>query len=218
MGRQKVHFEAPPAEKVEQEMASFLKWFENKSEKQAVDPALKAGIAHFWFVIIHPFDDGNGRIGRVICDMALARADGVADRFYSLSNQIAEERKDYYKELEKSQRENLDITEWLKWFLSCLDRAISNSEKMLDRIFYKSRLWSFIDQKTINPRQRKVIERMLKDNFKGHMNTSKYAKIAKCPAHTALRDIQDLKTRGIFLQNPGGGRSTSYRLVDKIKS
>lgn len=208
-GKEKVHFEAPDASRIEKEMQGFLEWFDNGHE---IDPVLKAGIAHLWFVTIHPFADGNGRIARAIGDMALARADAVQDRFYSLSSQIEAERKDYYDQLEKQQRSTPDITEWLNWFLDCLGRAISSSETTLGNVLFKAQLWDTINQRPVNERQRLIINRMLEDDFKGHMNTSKYAKLAKCSNDTALRDIQDLKARGIFIQNPGGGRSTSYRL------
>jgi Fic family protein len=166
-------------------------------------------------VTIHPFEDGNGRIARAIGDMALARADGTQDRFYSLSSQIETERKNYYNQLEKQQRGTLDITDWLSWFLDCLSRSITNAETTLANVLFKAQLWDKISQKPVNDRQRLIINRMLEDNFKGFMNTSTYAKLAKCSNDTALRDIQELKERGIFILNPGGGRSTSYRLPDR---
>lgn len=209
IGKEKVHFEAPDADRLEKEMHAFLKWFGNNDD---IDPVIKAGIAHLWFVTIHPFEDGNGRIARAIGDMALARADGTQDRFYSLSSQIEAERKHYYDQLEKQQRATPDITDWLSWFLDCLGRAISNAETTLGNVLFKAQLWDTINQKPVNDRQRLIINRMLEDDFEGFMNTSKYAKLAKCSNDTALRDIQELKERGIFIQNPGGGRSTSYRL------
>jgi len=212
VGRERVHFEAPGADRLEKEMQAFLAWFEGPLD---LDPVLKAGIAHLWFVTVHPFEDGNGRIGRAIADMALARADGTPDRFYSLSSQIEAERKGYYTQLERQQRSSPDITGWLEWFLDCLGRAIFNAETALGNVLYKAQLWDIINQGPVNERQRLIINRMLDDDFKGHMNTSKYAKLAKCSNDTALRDIQELKTRGIFIQNPGGGRSTSYRLPEK---
>jgi len=214
MGREKVHFEAPGADRLENEMAVFLAWFDQKSE---IDPVIKAGIAHLWFVTIHPFEDGNGRIARAIGDMALARADGLPDRFYSLSSQIEGERKSYYDQLENQQRGTLDITDWLAWFLDCLGRAISNAETTLGRVLFKAQLWEKINQNPVNERQRLIINRMLESDFKGHMNTSKYAKLAKCSNDTALRDIQELKARGVLIQNEGGGRSTSYRLIDRVE-
>lgn len=215
IGREKIHYEALSADQLEQNMMIFLRWFETTIE---IDPVLKAGIAHLWFVTIHPFEDGNGRIARAIADMALTRADGIAERFYSLSMQIEAERKDYYAQLEKQQRGTLDITGWLEWFLDCLGRAITNSDNILKHVLYKAQIWNKISESPLNDRQRIIINRMLGhdvgDTFKGHMNTSKYAKLAKCSTDTALRDIQALKTWGIFIQNPGGGRSTSYRLLD----
>ena len=209
IGKEKVHFEAPDADRLEKEMHAFLKWFDNNDD---IDPVIKAGIAHLWFVTIHPFEDGNGRIARAIGDMALARADGTQDRFYSLSSQIEVERKHYYAQLEKQQRATPDITDWLSWFLDCLGRAISNAETTLGNVLFKAQLWDTINQKPVNDRQRLIINRMLEDGYEGFINTSKYAKLAKCSNDTALRDIQELKERGIFIQNPGGGRSTSYRL------
>ncbi|MDE0331460.1 MAG: Fic family protein [Nitrospinae bacterium] len=213
VGREKVHFEAPDAGRLECEMESFLGWFESKSD---LDPVLRAGIAHLWFVTIHPFEDGNGRIARAIADMALARSDGMADRFYSLSTQIESERKDYYAQLEKQQRSTPDITGWLEWFLGCLGRAIGSAENTLRSVLFKAQLWGEMNRQPVNERQRLVVNRMLEDDFEGHMQTSKYARLAKCSTDTALRDIQDLKARGILLRNPGGGRSTSYRLPDKV--
>ncbi|MGY0398725.1 MAG: Fic family protein [Ostreibacterium sp.] len=212
IGKEKVHFEAPTAERLEKEMEAFLAWLAGKDN---TDPVIRAGIAHLWFVTIHPFEDGNGRIARAIGDMALARADGTSDRFYSLSSQIETECKQYYDQLESQQRATPDITEWLSWFLDCLGRAISNAETTLGNVLFKAQLWDMINQKPVNDRQRLIINRMLEDDFEGFMNTSKYAKLAKCSNDTALRDIQEMKERGIFIQNPGGGRSTSYRLPDR---
>lgn len=209
IGRERVHFEAPRADCLEKEIQVFLTWFEGKDY---IDPVIKAGIAHFWFVTIHPFEDGNGRIARAIGDMALARADGTQNRFYSLSSQIEIERKHYYDQLEKQQRGTSDITDWLLWFLDCLGRAISQAEIILDNILFKAELWGKINLKPVDERQRLVINKMLENNFEGFINTSKYAKLAKCSTDTALRDIQALKELGIFIQNPSGGRSTSYRL------
>jgi Fic family protein len=210
IGREKVHFEAPEASRLEPEMARFIEWF---NAPEPIDPVIKAGIAHFWFVTIHPFEDGNGRIARAIADMALARADGTPDRFYSMSAQIEAERKDYYLELEHAQRGDVDITNWLAWFLGCLDRAIDSADQKLGAVLLKAQLWERINRRPVNDRQRLVINRMLSD-FKGFLSTSKYAKLAKCSADTALRDIRELLARGILIQNPGGGRSTSYRLAD----
>jgi len=212
LGRETIHFEAPAAGDLEQEMTRFLDWFEADDE---IDPVLKAGVAHLWFLTIHPFEDGNGRIGRGIADLTLARADGMADRYYSLSTQIESERKDYYDQLAKQQRGTPDLSDWLEWFLGCLGRAVAASEKSLSRVLYKASLWETINENPLNSRQRAVINRMLEDDFVGYMNTSKYASLAKCSKDTALRDIQGLKAKEIFLQNPGGGRSTSYRLPDE---
>ncbi len=209
IGKEQVHFEAPSADCLDKEIIAFLRWFDTVD---SVDPVIKAGIAHLWFVTIHPFQDGNGRIARAIGDMALARADGTQDRFYSLSSQIEAERKQYYNQLEKQQRATPDVTDWLSWFLDCLGRAIASAEKILAKVLFKAQLWSIINQKPVNDRQRLIINRMLEDGFEGFMNTSKYAKLAKCSKDTALRDIQELKQRRIFIQNCSGGRSTSYRL------
>ena len=213
IGNEKIHFQAPSADKLKKEMSAFLSWFENQSND---DPVLRAGIAHLWFVTIHPFEDGNGRIARAIADMALARADNIPDRFYSLSTQFASERKNYYNQLERQQRSTPEITCWLEWFLDCLGRAISSAEETLGKVLFKAGLWDKINQNPVNKRQRLIVNCMLEDNFKGHMNTSKYSKLAKCSPDTALRDIQELKARGIFIQNSGGGRSTSYRLLGEI--
>lgn len=213
IGREKVHFEAPNADRLDKEMQAFIKWFD---DKDSTDPVLRAGIAHLWFVTIHPFEDGNGRIARAIADMSLARADGTPNRFYSLSTQIEAERKDYYSQLERQQRNTSDITGWLEWFLDCLGRAIVGAEDTLASVLFKQQIWKKINQQPVNERQRLIINRMLKGDFKGHINTSKYAKLAKCSNDTALRDIQELKKGGIFIQNLGGGRSTSYSLTDKV--
>jgi Fic family protein len=210
IGHETVHFQAPDADRVAREVVAFLDWFNAGS---VIDPVVRAGIAHFWFVTIHPFDDGNGRIARAIGDMVLSRADGTKDRFYSMSAGIEAERKEYYRELESAQQGDLDITRWLAWFLGCLDRAIDGADKTLASVLRKAKLWQWINQRPVNDRQRKVINRML-DNFKGHLSTSKYAKLAKCSADTALRDIRELLDRGVLVKNPGGGRSTSYRLAE----
>lgn len=209
-GHERVHFEAPRADRLESEMQAFIEWFNGRG---AVDPFQKAGMAHLWFVTIHPFEDGNGRIARAIADMALARADGCKDRFYSMSSQIAAERKEYYNELEGAQRASLDITRWLAWFLACLGRAIDSADRSLDSVLRKTRLWQRINRSPVNKRQQVVINRLLND-FQGFLTTSKYAKIAKCSSDTALRDIRELIERGILLRNERGGRSTSYRLAE----
>ncbi len=209
IGKERVHFEAPQAERLDSEMESFLQWF---NMRMALDPVLKAGIAHFWFVTIHPFEDGNGRIARAIAEMVLSQADGSKQRFYSMSSAIEAERKEYYLQLESAQRGSLDITAWLVWFLTCLDRSIESVDSMLSSVLDKARVWQQVNQAPVNERQRRVINRML-DDFEGHMTTSKYAKLAECSNDTALRDIQALLERGIIEKNPGGGRSTSYRLA-----
>lgn len=209
IGRERVHFEAPKAERLEAEMTRFLIWF--NSQAAGTDPVVKAALAHFWFVTIHPFEDGNGRIARAIADLGLARADGTKNRFYSMSSQIEAERRNYYDQLESQQRGTVDITAWLTWFLECLDRAIERAEESLSAVMFKAKLWGFINRQPVNERQRTVINRLLND-FEGHLTTSKYTKLAKCSADTALRDIRELLDRGILVQNAGGGRSTSYRL------
>jgi Fic family protein len=208
IGRENVHFVAPSAEKLEAEMKAFLQWFE---ARDGIDPVLMAGVAHFWFVTIHPFEDGNGRIGRAIADLALARADGTADRFYSMSTQIEAERKEYYLQLEFSQRTNLDITHWLEWFLRCLRRAIERADEALSTVMQKARVWEKINPEPVNERQREVINRLL-DGFEGKLTSSKYAKLAKCSEDSALRDITALVKRGVLVKNEAGGRSTSYSL------
>ncbi len=207
-GREKIHFEAPEAKRLAKEMRQFLEWFNSKNN---VDAVLKAGIAHFWFVTIHPFEDGNGRIARAIADLCLARADGISERFYSLSTSIEHDRKNYYDILEKSQKNGLDITPWLEWFLTCLGGAIKSAEALLEHVLKKSKIWEKLNQHPINDRQRKIINRML-SNFEGNLTTSKYAKIAKCSQDTALRDIQSLISYGVMRQKTGGGRSTNYEL------
>jgi Fic family protein len=208
MGREKVHFEAPEADLLSGEMKTFLTWFNSSKE---IDPVLKAAVAHFWFVTIHPFEDGNGRIARAIAEMALSRADESSERYYSMSSQIESERDDYYENLKQSQRLNMDITRWLKWFLECLERCIDSAGNTLAIVLRKAQIWEQVNAAPVNERQRKIIARLL-DDFKGHLNTSKYAKMAKCSTDTALRDIRELLKFNILVQNPGGGRSTNYRL------
>ena len=211
IGRERVHFEAPETKRLRREVAAFLDWFEKVKE---LDPVLKAGIAHFWFVTLHPFEDGNGRISRAIADMALARAESTHERFYSMSTQIEAEKKQYYLQLERSQKGGLDITAWLQWFLGCLGRAIAGAETGLAVVLKKARTWERINSRTsVNERQRKVINRLL-DGFEGKLSNSKYAKLTKCSADTALRDIKLLLDQGILIQEAGGGRSTSYRLAE----
>jgi Fic family protein len=212
IGQEKVHFEAPSAEKLNHEMTLFLEWFEASN---AVDPVVKAGVAHFWFVTIHPFEDGNGRIGRAIADLELARADGTAERFYSMSSQLETERKEYYLQLERGQRNGLDVTVWLEWFLGCLGRAIAKADETLSGVLNKARLWDKVNQKPVNDRQRKVINKLL-EGFEGKLTSSKYAKIAECSEDTALRDIRALVERGVLVKNEAGGRSTSYALAGEV--
>ncbi|PLK44458.1 Fic family protein [Emticicia sp. TH156] len=209
MGRETVHFEAPSAERVPTEMRTFLDWF---NEAPSQDPVLKAAIAHLWFVTIHPFDDGNGRIARAITDLQLARADKNEQRFYSMSAQIQKERKAYYIMLEKTQKGNLDITEWLVWFLTCLDKALSGADEVLSSVLNKARYWAFFAEKTLNDRQKMMLNKLL-DGFEGKLNTSKWAKITKVSSDTALRDIQNLEQQQILQKEEGGGRSTSYQLA-----
>ena len=210
IGKERVHFQAPEAGRLESEMERFLRWFAGRS---ATDPVLRAATAHLWFVTIHPFDDGNGRVGRAIAEMALAQADGTKERFYSMSSAIEAERREYYSQLESAQRGGLDITGWITWFLACLDRAIQEADATLGSVFHKAKLWQRIHPSPVNERQRRVINRML-DEFKGNLTTSKYAKLADCSTDTALRDIRELLERGIIVKNPAGGRSTSYRLAE----
>jgi len=212
-GREKVHFEAPAAVRLDTEMDRFIRWFNESAANGALlDPVIRAALAHFWFVTIHPLEDGNGRIARAIAEMALAHADQSADRFYSMSSQIEAERRDYYLALERQQRSDLDVTPWLQWFIGCLDRAIIRADSILSAVLFKSRFWDVVNRQPVNPRQQAVINGLL-DGFEGKLTSSKYAKLAKCSSDTALRDIQQLVDRGILLLNPGGGRSTSYRLV-----
>lgn len=209
VGRQKVHYEAPPAARLEAEMEAFLRWF---NSEQDIDPVIKAGLAHLWFVTIHPFDDGNGRIARAIGDMGLARSELSAQRFYSLSAQIQRERKEYYDLLEQTQKGELDVTEWLAWFLVCLGRAIEGAESTLGMVIAKARFWERCAGISLNERQVKLINRFL-DGFEGKLTSSKWAVIAKCSPDSALRDINDLIERGVLKKAEGGGRSTSYELV-----
>jgi Fic family protein len=211
MGKETIHFEAPPADAVDHEMSVFLDWVNGEV---TVDPVLKAAIAHLWFVTIHPFDDGNGRIGRAIADLLLARSENSSCRFYSLSKQIQAERKGYYAILEKTQKGPLDITPWIEWFFNCLERAIEKALVSLNAILHKARVWESLAEVSLNERQKKIINRLL-DGFDGKLTTSKWAKITKCSQDTALRDILDLINRGILIKNPGGGRSTSYSLVEE---
>lgn len=208
IGREKVHYQAPPADRIPEEMTTFLRWFEQPGD---MDPLLVAGLAHLWFVTIHPFDDGNGRIARAIADMVLARSEKTGQRFYSMSAQIRRERNAYYERLEQSQKHSLDVTQWQDWFLNCLLRAIESAQDTLSAVLQKARFWERFAKAPLNKRQIKVLNRLL-DGFEGKLTTSKWAKIAKCSQDTAYRDILDLVGRGALQKDPAGGRSTSYSL------
>lgn len=210
MGKEKVHYEAVPASKVKEEMDKFLEWFNNNSP---LDPVLKAAIAHFWFIIIHPFDDGNGRIARAISDLMLARADKTTERYYSMSSQILVERKQYYEILQKVQHSSGDITDWLNWFLHCLKNSLLATKITLYKILRKTEFWKIHENTEFNERQRLVLNKLF-DGFDGKLKSSKWAKIAKCSPDTALRDIKDLIDKGILRQERQGGRSTNYELAD----
>ncbi len=209
MGKQKVHYEAPPANRLPDEMTIFLNWFEAPGD---LDPLLIAGLAHMWFVTLHPFNDGNGRIARAIADMALARSEGSIQRFYSMSAQIRHERNDYYNMLERAQKRDLDITAWQDWFLNCLGRAIDGAQDTLAAVMEKARFWEQFAKEPLNVRQIKVLNRLM-DSFEGKLTTSKWAKLVKCSQDTAYRDILDLIERGALQKAPGGGRSTSYSII-----
>jgi Fic family protein len=210
-GRERVHYEAPAAGKLDAEMKFFLDWFNGQDD---TDPVLKAARAHLWFVTIHPFDDGNGRIARAIADMSLARSEDSPQRFYSMSAQIQLERKTYYDMLETTQKGELDITRWMEWFLGCLDRAFDGTEKTLAAVFRKAEFWKKHSAAPLNDRQRNIINRLL-DGFDGKLTSSKWATIEKCSPDTALRDIGNLVERGLLKKDQGGGRSTSYSLAEE---
>lgn len=209
MGKEKIHYEAVEPKLVKQEMDKFISWM---NEDTVIDLVLKSAIAHFWFIIIHPFDDGNGRIARAISDLLLARADGSSERFYSMSSQILVERKRYYEILQKVQHSYGDITEWLEWFLNCLKNALLETENNLKKVVYKAEFWKHHEHTSLNERQRLMLNKLL-DGFEGKLKSSKWAKIAKCSTDTALRDIKDLIAKGILKQEEQGGRSTNYELV-----
>ena len=209
VGRRKVHFQAPTADAVPVEMARFLAW----ANAETGEPMLvKAGLAHLWFVTLHPFDDGNGRIARAVGDLFLARADGSPQRFYSLSAQIQRERKDYYDVLERTQKGTLDVTGWLSWFLGTLGRAFTSAQSTLDAVLVKAHFWQRWAGTPLNERQMKLLKRLL-DGFEGKLTSSRWATIAKCSPDTALRDITQLLEAGVLKKSPGGGRSTSYELM-----
>jgi Fic family protein len=210
VGREHVHYEAPVAAKLDAEMSAFLAWFNGIAD--GLDPVLKAGIAHLWFVTIHPFEDGNGRIARAVADQQLARSEKSAQRFYSMSAQIRQERNAYYDILEATQKGDLDVTSWLDWFLACLGRAIDGAETILGSVLLKAKFWKLHDGQSFSERQRKVLNRLL-DGFEGKLTSTKWAALAKCSQDTAARDIDDLVKRDILVKDAGGGRSTSYSLA-----
>ena len=210
LGKEKVHYEAVKSELVKTEMDKFLDWINNEN---CLDPVLKAAIAHFWFILIHPFDDGNGRIGRAITDMLLASAEGSGERFYSMSGQILAERKRYYEVLQKVQHNSGDITEWIDWFLHCLKNAMLSTEKTTQKILRKAEFWKLHEHTAINERQRLILNKLF-DDFEGKLQTSKWAKIVKTSTDTALRDIKDLVEKGILKQAGEGGRNANYELAD----
>ncbi len=209
IGRQRVHYTAPPAERLGAEISRFLEWFE---DTQSMEPVLAAGVAHLWFVTIHPFEDGNGRIARTIADMALARSEESPERFYSMSAQIRLERRAYYDMLERTQQGGLDITDWQTWFLECLAHTIENARNTLATVLTKTRFWQAHSSRTLNQRQVKILTRLL-DGFEGKLTSSKWATMNRCSQDTANRDIRDLMDRGILVRSQAGGRSTSYELV-----
>lgn len=210
-GKEKVHYEAPPAELLPAEMSAFFGWANDPED--ATDGVLRAALAHLWFMTIHPFDDGNGRIARAIADWQLARSEHSPQRFYSMSSQIRAERNDYYALLEETQKGSLDVTPWMAWFLGCLGRAFEDTETTIGAVLRKARFWEDHAQVPINERQRAMLNRLL-DGFEGKLTTKKWATIASCSHDTALRDIQGLIDHDILKQDPGGGRSTSYSLVE----
>ncbi len=212
MGKEKVHFEAPASSLLDEEMRKFLDWFNGKAE---IDLVIKAAIAHLWFVTLHPFDDGNGRIARALADMMLAQSDKSSQRFYSMSAQIRIERKGYYEVLEKTQKGNSDVTEWVFWFLICLINALKSTDSVLNKVLLKADFWNKHSKTIINERQKVLLNKIL-DGFDGKLTSSKWAKIAKCSKDTAIRDIQDLIQKDILQKEASGGRSTNYELKQLI--
>lgn len=208
IGKEKIHFIAPEAQKVEAEMKQFLEWFQANND---LDLVIKAAVAHLWFITIHPFQDGNGRIARAITDLLLARSDKSTQRFYSMSAQIRIERKQYYEMLEATQKGNLDITVWIKWFLNCLINAVKATDKILTKVIFKANFWNIHSKTILNERQNKVLNKLL-DGFEGKLNSAKWAKIAKCSKDSAIRDINDLIEKNILQKEMEGGRSTNYTL------
>jgi Fic family protein len=211
IGKERIHFEAPSAERLQGEMDAFLEWFRGPGE----EPVIRAAIAHFWFVTIHPFEDGNGRIARAIAEMALAQADGLPERYYNMSSRIESERRDYYAVLERCQKGGLDITDWLEWFLGCLGRALDDAEKNIASALRRAGFRDCLRHHELNARQSKVID-LLIEGFSGKLTSSKYAKIAKCSADTALRDIKQLLDSGLLEKDGAGGRSTAYLLKENL--
>jgi Fic family protein len=212
MGKEKVHFQAPDCNKVPELMQQFLEWF---NKQTALDPVMKAALAHFWFVTVHPFDDGNGRIARALADMLLARADQSNQRFYSMSAQIRKERKRYYAVLEKTQKGGLDITEWMHWFLSCLVNALKATDVALQGVTDKANFWKYHANTELNDRQRKMVNKLL-DGLHGKLSSSKWAKMTKCSRDTAIRDINNLLEKGVLQKEAAGGRSTHYELMKPV--
>lgn len=210
MGKETVHFQAPQATVINKEMETFITWYNSEGKQDLI---IKAGLAHLWFITLHPFEDGNGRIARAITDMLLAKSDGITQRFYSMSAQIRIERQKYYEILEKSQKGTLDITKWLVWFLECLKDALNSSEQILSKVLYKHKFRNRYATQMLNSRQVLLINELL-DGFNGKMTSSKWAKIAKCSPDTALRDIQDLIQKQILRKDISGGRSTNYELIE----
>jgi Fic family protein len=209
LGKEIVHYQAPPAEEIRNEMKTFLSWFNKEPEEDLI---LESAIAHLWFITIHPFEDGNGRIARALSEMLLARSDDTPQRFYSMSSQIRAERKCYYNILEKTQKGTLEITEWLVWYLKCLEDVLNSSDNILSKVLNKHKFWTKFASENLNNRQMLLINKLL-DNFTGQLTTSKWARIAKCSQDTALRDIQGLLNKNILQKNPTGGRSTNYSLI-----
>lgn len=209
MGKEKIHFEAPEAQRVPQEMRDFIDWINNDD---TTDPVIKAAIAHFRFITIHPFDDGNGRIARGLTDMLLARSDNTSQRFYSMSNQILAQKNEYYDILERLQRGSGDLTEWLLWFLACLEQSILSTEKVLESTMAKARFWDAHSKTVLNDRQRKMLNKVM-DGFDGKLTTSKWAKICKCSVDTAQLDVKDLISKGVLRKTDEGGKNTNYKII-----
>lgn len=209
IGRQHVHYQAPPAERLDAEMRAFLDWFNRRGEPEGL---LRAGLAHLWFVTIHPFEDGNGRVARAIADQALAQSENSGQRYYSMSSQIRKERSDYYDTLERTQKDTLDVSDWLVWFLGCFSRAIDGAEEALGNVLRKADFWQRYAREPFTERQKTVMNRFL-DGFEGKLTVKKWAAIGKCSIPTAQRDINDLIERRILRRNPGGSKNTSYDLA-----